>query len=231
MVEVALQSTTQAGHRIMTSKITSPQPSIFTSDPLEQVYAREMFGPNNQGGLAAMFLNAASMARERGQGEYLAGVDRSNVMATMLARLEEDTKLRTELAKLGAGLVKEGFHPSSMPIMSELFSNPSGADPIAELRNELIRSQIAENRAKAASSASSGAPQVEYSTVDFPTGVGEARFKGKGRDPAAVAAAVEAVRQKQVQKLREDWARLSAGARAGLENQARQSQPGYRFNE
>jgi hypothetical protein len=163
----------------MAGKITAPQPAIYQSDPIEQVYGKAALDPQ-WGGIGAMYLNAAEMRRDRGMAAYEEGVREANRMAVILQQMEEQGKMRQEVLKHVATLATKGYAPNTMPMASMLFDDrnaPTVQDPAALFR-ELERAKIAENYAKAAAA---GGDTYTISSHVSPQGAGETKVQVKGR--------------------------------------------------
>lgn len=182
----------------VTTRVTPPSPSIFTSDPLEQIFARDMFAPGNKGGLAYMMLNAAETGRDRDRAEYQQGLDKYNQQAGMLERLEMAFHNKEELQKLAAGLIPHGILPSTMPAISELFGgHPETGDPLAMLVRAKMQAEINHQNAAAAAAGQGGADQSTIRTAVGPPGTDAVtEISYKSRNPnAALEKQQELVRQ------------------------------------
>lgn len=163
-------------------KVQVPQPAIFQSDPVEQVFARGMLD-RDMSGLSYMAMANARDRRTDDQDTYLKGVKEANQLSAALAMHEEMNKQALEVLKQGVEMsTKLGTPTSTMPIMKMLI--PSGADdPGAAAKLQLVLSEIAMNNAKAANT---GQDQYSYETQVTPEGVSIETLKGKGRDPATL---------------------------------------------
>lgn len=159
-------------------------PSIFTSDPLEQIFGRDMFANPREhtGGLAYMMLNAAQSDRQRQQEQYMGALDKSNVQALAMARMEEANKAKMELMKLLPGLIEHGVDPTNVLGSGDVLVNPSASREAASLPLDVMRAKIAHDHAAAAAAGQAGAPQVSTKYVQFPNNAGFAEVSGKGRD-------------------------------------------------
>lgn len=160
----------------MVAKVTPPNAAIFNSDPLEQIFAkgvtdRDMSGLNN------MFLVASGLQRQAGQDAYMAGLGRANQMALREAQMEAQQKMMEKLLQSGTELAKAGYETSSMPIMSQLFTDPRSQDVVADIWRKVQLAKAAADNAQAASAGKDGT-QVK---VDVgPAGAGFYTFTGKG---------------------------------------------------
>lgn len=116
----------------MVSRISAPQLSIFTSDPLEQIFARGVLD-RNMSGLSSMFLTAERMARGANQDAYLGSLQQSNATAAMLQQLEEQFKYKKSLTDNARHLAIAGYAPSGLgEAGNALFGgNAAAADPTA----------------------------------------------------------------------------------------------------
>jgi hypothetical protein len=173
-------------------QIASPQ--SFTSDPLEQVFAKQM-GDATTGGYALANMILAGSQRERGQEQYLQNLKQSNDLAAALARQDMETDLTKEALQQGHNYLGKGVDPNEIPLIGRLFRDAnasSGPDRAAALHRALVASQIAENQAKAAHAGDAGAPTLTYAQQTDTYGEGGAQFTGKGRNPAEVQRMVEA---------------------------------------
>ena len=103
----------------MSAKINQPSPQIFTSDPLEQIYAKNMFDPV-MGGLAAMFATNANNRRMMDQDTYMQGVSESNKIAGQVAQQELAAKHQQELLKGALKMAELGQPGDTMPILRAL---------------------------------------------------------------------------------------------------------------
>lgn len=165
--------------------IASPQ--IFTSDPMEQIFAKGLDNPEFSG-YAYGFLNAARGDRARAQSTYMQGLDASNKMASRLAQQEMQQEMLREALKQGPEYAKAGLPINQVQLISQLF-NQGGNDQqtmdASALVNELKRSQIAENAAKAAGVGKGNADQFELDIDQSTSGTGASTWKGKTKgDPA-----------------------------------------------
>lgn len=162
-----------------TNRPQLPNPALFTSDPIEHVYAGEL---PKLGGLAYMFLNAAEDRRDAGQQDYSQQVDKANSMSMALARMEEDFKHRQEVMKVAGTLMGHGVLPSNLNGAGDLISNMPGADADVKTITDLRRAQATEALAKGANA---GAGNFEVDTDVAPDGVGITKLKAKGSGAAS----------------------------------------------
>lgn len=161
----------------MAGKVSIPQASIFTSDPLEQIFAKGVTD-REMSGLSNMFLFAQGLNRANNQDVYLAGVDRANKMALREAQMEQEQKMMEKLLQAGTDLAKEGYDVSNMPIMSRLMTDPGKENVVANLWRAWKQAQI--NKANAEAS-NSGGDQYEVKTDIGPDGQGVTTIRTKGR--------------------------------------------------
>lgn len=183
----------------MATKITAPAAAVFTSDPLEQVFARDMFANNNKGGLAAMMLNAAGDRRDADQQSYMDSLGRANEATALIERMQEAFKFRSELAKTAASLAPHGFLPSTLSGGSDLFNgNPAAGDAAAKLLQALT---IAKTNEANSAAANAGSGNIKVSTDYGPGGVGYTRVDTRGPTVGAAAAAQEQAKQELLKKL------------------------------
>lgn len=161
-------------------KVATPSPKIFTSDPIEQIYAKGTLD-RDMSGLSYMLKSAASGDRERDQEAYLSGVGEANKMSMMLSQREEQNKNMIEMLKQGVELAKSvGSPTSSMPIMRTLMPG-GGDDPGAAAKLQLLLSEGNANNAKAANTGSDNFTQQDIIT---PTGLAYSTQTSKGKNPA-----------------------------------------------
>ena len=81
-------------------QIASPQ--SFTSDPLEQVFAKQFSDPNSVvGALSLVNMQTAGAARDRGQAQYLDNLHMTNQLAAQLAREDMNSDLLKESLQQG----------------------------------------------------------------------------------------------------------------------------------
>ncbi len=130
-----------------TIKPQIPSAQVFTSDPLEHVYASQL---PTLDGIAYMYLHNAQQKREEGAQSYMQGVDKANQMAMALGQMEEQNKLRQEQMKGTVDLIKSGSLPSHMNLGSSFYSNIPGGDTDIGTIGDLRRSEMAKNYASAA---------------------------------------------------------------------------------
>lgn len=175
----------------MAAKVTAPQPGIFTSDPLEQIFGRGVLD-RDMSGLAYMFLNAAGQRREGDQEAYMTGLRESNQVAAQVAEQEARQKQQEEFLKAAIKLTEMGSLPSSMPVLDGLFQGATNRDDAAKLQQDLIRSKIAANY----NSGSGGGGGLQVQADVGPGGIGFFTYKGKG------AGAQDAVNQAIVNHMR-----------------------------
>lgn len=148
-----------------TPRVVAPAPAIFTSDPLEQIYAKGTLQPN-LAGLAGLMLYAMQGERQAGQAQYLGALDVANQRASDLAKTEAGIDLQKEGMKEGGKLAGLGFNPADLVAGRLLFSNNN---PImTQLLQEEARSKIFKNM-------QTGAGSKEQTTVQstvYPWGEG-----------------------------------------------------------
>jgi hypothetical protein len=165
-------------------QIASPQ--SFTSDPLEQVFAKEFSDPNSAvGAFALANMITAGGVRERGQEQYLSNLHMTNALAAQLAQQDMSTDLLKESLQQGHHYITAGVNPSDMPLIQRIIPGNSG-NLAADLRRALTQSQIDENKAKAAHAGDAGAPTVEVSRQYGTYGEEGGQVKAKGRNATAV---------------------------------------------
>jgi hypothetical protein len=172
------------------SKIAAPQ--IFTSDPLEQAYAKGTLDPD-MGGIAYAYMNAARGRREDNQNEYMQALREANLMSSRLAIHETDADVMKELIKSAAEQANAGIDPSTSPILSRLYDlkNPLTAQP-SFLSRDLKAANAAKARADAAHAGDAGAPTYTYTQNVGPGGTpGDSTLVGKGRDPRVIQQTVQ----------------------------------------
>lgn len=172
------------------SKPSLPSSQVFSSDPLEQIYASQL---PQMDGLAYMFLQNARNRRETGADAYMQGVDRANRMSMMLGQLEEQTKLREAQIKGTVDLVGKGFNPGDMTGGSALFNNIPGGNDVAKLMQDVMRADAASKLASAANAGSGGADKYTVDAAAIPNSGSEPiiTVKGTGRDMERVSKTVE----------------------------------------
>ena len=172
------------------SKPSLPSAQVFSSDPLEQIYANQL---PSLDGLAYMFLANTRARREEGAKSYMEGVDRANKMSMMLGQLEEQAKLREAAIKGAVDLIAKGYNPGDLQAGGDLFSNVPGGDAVAKLfQNKLIADANQSN----AAAAHAGAGSADTFTVDAAAIPGSGSdpiytVKGKGRNMESVSRTVQ----------------------------------------
>lgn len=184
----------------MAAKVTAPNPGIFTSDPLEQIFARGVMD-RDMSGLAYMFLNAAGDRRASDQDSYMRGLGESNQVAKQVAEQELRQKQQEEFLKAAVKLTEMGSLPSSMPVLDNIFQGAANRDDAAKLAQDLIRSKIAANNANAAGGKGDG---LQVTTDIGPGGTGFTTIRGKG------ANAQQLVDQAVIQQLKLNAAKQAA---------------------
>lgn len=127
----------------MSAKINQPSPQIFTSDPLEQIYAKSVMDPV-YGGLAGMMASIQSNRRRMNQDDYLEGLQQSNTIAGQVAMQEAAQKQQQELVKAAIDLMKLGQPGESMPILQSIIKQ--GLNSGSDLHRKLIESEIIKNQ-------------------------------------------------------------------------------------
>lgn len=177
---------------MVTNKIATPQPQIFSSDPLEQIYARGTLD-RDMSGLSFMFKNAEQDRRRANQDAYMEGVSEANRMSQALAQQEMAQEKLIETMKIAQKLTEIGVNASDMPGLDEVIrNNPAGTgDAAMKMILALKQSQINENNAKAAAAGQGGADKYDIETQMTPSGVAYTTYKGKGRDPSAIQAELQ----------------------------------------
>lgn len=157
----------------MSAKINQPSPQIFTSDPLEQIYAKSVMGPV-YGGLAGMMASIQSNRRRMNQDDYLEGLEKSNTIAARAAQQELAAKHQQELIKGAIDLMKLGQPGESMPILQAIIKQ--GLNSGSDLHRRLIESEIAKN----SRDPNGGGGGIEVTGEVGQGGPGGIRIKGKG---------------------------------------------------
>jgi hypothetical protein len=177
-------------------KIASPQ--IYTSDPIEQGFAKQVLDPD-MGGLAYAFMNAAHGDRQRNQASYMDALRESNMMAARLAAHEADQELLGKALTSAAEMANAGIDPNLMPVNQKLYGANFGSQAVglpSSLSRDVKLSQAEKNRADAAHARSGGADGgVKITnTQDYGSSgvVGDTRVVITGKDQAAVDRAVAA---------------------------------------
>lgn len=183
----------------MAAKVTAPQPGIFTSDPLEQIFGRGVLD-RDMSGLAYMFLNAAGQRRAGDQDAYMTGLKESNQVAAQVADQEARQKMQEEFLKAAVKLTEMGTLPSSMPVLDGLFQGATNRDDAAKLHQDFVRSKIASNY----NSGGGKGDGLQVTTDVGPSGTGFTTIRGKG------ANAQDLVNQAVINQLRLQGGRPNA---------------------
>lgn len=158
----------------MSAKINQPSPQIFSSDPLEQIYAKSTLDPT-MGGLAGMFMQILGNRRRMDQDTYMQGVSESNQIAGRVAMKEAEAKHQQELLKGALKMAEMGQPGSTMPILQSIIQ--SGAlDQGTDMNRELIRATII-NKMRDPNGGDGG---VKFETNVGLGGVGGTKISGKG---------------------------------------------------
>lgn len=138
-------------------KIASPNPSIFTSDPLEQIFAKGVLD-RDMSGLSYMFMNAAGAKRDAQGDRYMQSLKDSNALANALAKYEAEQELVKEHTKIAGGLVKEGFSPRSVTGGENLLADDN-------IMTKLIQEELRTRALKNANSGSGGGGTKDKTVV------------------------------------------------------------------
>ncbi len=147
------------------AKLSAPNPAIFTTDPIEQVFARGVTNRDNTAGLNAAWLLAFGGDRAANQDKYIGSLREANAGDAMLAQQEMAAKLREQGMKSATDLIKEGFMPTSMRSGGDLFSDLGSGDNYAKMLQALTQSKIFANQQKGAGSGGSKDQVTETRTV------------------------------------------------------------------
>lgn len=144
-------------------QIASPQ--SFTSDPLEQTFAKQFSDPNSVvGALSLVNMQTAGAARERGQAQYLDNLHQTNALAAALAKQDMQADLDKTALEHGFQYIGQGVDPATMPTTVGRLFTPgtalSGADQMPALKRALIQAEINQKNAAAAAHGQEGAPKT-----------------------------------------------------------------------
>lgn len=194
----------------MAGKVQIPQASIFTSDPLEQIFAKGV-SDRDMSGLNYMFLNAFGGRREADQQTYLAGVQAANQLALREAQNEQVTKLMEQAMKSGTELAGKGYETGEMPIMSQIFRDPKNQNVVAALIRDKLAAEAAKDRASAATA---GADNTQVRTEIMPGGTASTIITTKGNDAQARANAAAERQRAEIARLRQAGAPIVSDATA-----------------
>lgn len=143
------------------AKLSAPNPAIFTTDPIESVFAKGVANRDNTAGLNASWLLAFGNDRAANQDKYMGSLREANAMDAQLAQQEAALKLREQGMKSATDLIKEGFMPSSLHAGGDLFSDVGGGDTVSKMLQALIQSKIAANYNKGAGGGSKETTTVQ----------------------------------------------------------------------
>lgn len=200
------------------ARIQVPVPTIFNSDPTEQIFARGVVDrQNDMSGLSYMFLNAAQQRRGEDQDAYMSGVREANRIAAALAQQETMSNQALEVLKQAVKMSTEIGTPNTiMPIMKMLI--PDGTDPGAAAKLALLQSQANENNAKAAASAQAGEPEMQLNTSVSPSGVSIQEGKVKFKRAADAVKAAGMLNDIERELLRQRGIKGSGPGGSGLPN-------------
>jgi hypothetical protein len=158
----------------MTAKINQPSPQIFSSDPLEQIYAKSVMDPT-LGGLAYMFANALGERRRMDQDTYMRGVSESNQIAGRVAQQELAAKQEQEMIKGALKLLELGQSGASMPVLQKIIQS-GNLNEGSDINRRLIEASIV-NKMRDPSGGGGG---VEVTAEVGQYGPGGVRIKGRG---------------------------------------------------
>lgn len=181
-----------------TSKIQTPQPAIFNTDPEEQIYARGTLD-RDMSGLSFMFKNAAEDRRKANSQQYMQGVSEANKIAQALAQQEMQQEMMLEGLKQGPKYAEAGLPIHLVQAIAQNFAG-GGQDDQTRLASMLVnlkaQADIAAKNASAAASGQAGADKWTADGDSLPGGEGAITIKGQGRDPEAIR--LEMIKQMQL---------------------------------
>lgn len=178
-------------------------PQIFTSDPLEQIFARGMRPEVPGSSMLYGLLSGARMRREADQGQYLDSLATANSQAMALEQIAQQNKLKMELAKLAGDLVPKGIDATNLEGADTIFKDPNAANALAALARGVLSSKINQQNAAAAASGRSGGDTLDYTTIVGPGGFqGPTTIHAKGKNVGSVMNTGEAQRLAIIEALR-----------------------------
>lgn len=161
-------------------------PQIFSSDPVEQTFARGVLDPT-MGGIAYAYLTAARAGRDADQQRYLDQLTQSNKMASQLAQQEIASELsKTAISHL-ADVINAGQDTSVLPTFAQLYDKgmtPDQVNVAAALARRAKEAKIAHDMASAAAAGAGSRDKFEI-RQDWDTGGGSGGVTTiyKGSDP------------------------------------------------
>lgn len=160
----------------------APNAAMFATDPLEQIFAKQMFDPANSGYAAAMLMGAK---QDRGDNvaQYLASLSQSNESNMRMQQIEAAQKAQAEQQKAALDMAdKLGVPINQLPALAPML-RPGGTDT-NDLRKRVLEATITSmlQRGAASGNKSGSVTTVTDTYRDPHTGV-ERKVHVKGAPP------------------------------------------------
>lgn len=177
-----------------------PLPTIFNTDPIEQVYAKQLFDPQ-QSGIAFGMLNAAKMDREGMQDQYRTDLANANALNAALQRQSMQSEQLQTAMKEGWHYTDQGFKVPDMPALAANFRDPNSPSVDAPSSASLAKklAEINKLNAEAAAKFGEAGPKLEAHLASDAYGPGQIDVKVKGGSAAQQQALLnEAARRQAV---------------------------------
>ena len=195
-----------------------PAPQIFTSDPIEQTYAKGTLDPA-MGGIAYAYLQAAHGDRADSQDVYMQSLRSAQDLQAQLQREDNQQDLLKEALKMAPEYAAKGISASEVPMINRLYKGGTGSSDSAALERAFLIAKANHENAAAAHAGDAGAPTYTEQNTITPTGIGDTVQTSKGKNfatvskqAAAAAAAEAAARQPGGAKAKVPLATLAGDA-------------------
>lgn len=168
-----------------------PAPQIFTSDPIEQTYAKGTLDPA-MGGIAYAYLQAAKGDRQDSQDVYMQSLKSAQDLQAQLQREDNAQELLSTALKQGPDYAKAGISPSEVPLINNLYRGGSGTSNSAGLYRSLIAAEAQQKLAAAAHAGDAGAPvETVQRTVGANGEIGDTVLTSKGKAGGGLGAVMK----------------------------------------
>lgn len=168
-----------------------PAPQIFTSDPIEQTYAKGTLDPA-MGGIAYAYLQAAKGDRQDSQDVYMQSLKSAQDLQAQLQREDNQQELLRDALKIAPTYAERGISASEVPIINQLYRGGTGSSNSAALYRDLISADAQAKRAAAAHAGEAGAAvETVQRTVGANGEFGDTVLTSKGKAGAGLGAVMK----------------------------------------
>jgi len=167
-----------------TNNIKSPNPQAYSSDPLQQIYAKGTLD-RDMSGLSYMFKNAADTRQDQQIASYEQGLSEANQMSAALTQQQMAQENAMAIIKASTGLMEKGYAPSGMKASGAIFNDPNANDQFSQATLAKLLAEAATANAKGASE---GQDKWQYDLDISPAGIATGRWTGKGNNPSRLEA-------------------------------------------